>query len=308
MLLSLISEVSLNYIELRTLQERLTIANANIAIQNDTYQLSLWRHEAGLVDALSVEQSLYNLESSRAMIPNLRYSISETINRIALLLGEHPGRLNEELEKTDEIPCPSLSIAIGIPADVIRRRPDIRRAERELARETAKIGVAMAEAYPKLSLTGSIGIETLALSGSSVTTKLITGGGFVTFPVFRAGAIRQNIEVQSAIQEQALIKYESVILNAIKEIEDALKSLLEENERKEILSSAVESAKSASDLALNKYRSGLSDFNSVLDSQRSLLALQDQLAQSKGLIAKNLIKLYKALGGGWESLSLAEKN
>jgi multidrug efflux system outer membrane protein len=185
----------------------------------------------------------------------------------------------------------------------LRRRPDVRRTEREFAAQTARVGVATADLYPKLSLSGSIGLEALSLNDLfSSATKTVTGGSLISWPIFRGGAIRQNIEVQSALQEQALIKYEAAVLSALEEAENALVAYAEEQGRSDVLRAAEEAAQKAAELAQQKYEAGLTDFNNVLEAQRSLLTFQDQLVQSKGTVTSNLIRLYKALGGGWKSL------
>lgn len=307
-LVSLRSEIALNYISLRTYQSRLAIAEANLSIQNETYQISNWRHQAGLSSELALEQARYNLESTRSQIPNLKTAVEEAMNRLALLLGEQPGSLHRELTEPASIPLAPSEIALGIPADILRQRPDIRRAERELAAQTARVGAAMADLYPKFSLSGSIGLESLSLGNLlSGGTKIIAGSSLLTLPIFRGGAIRQNIELQSALQEQALIKYESAILNALEEVENAIIAYTEEQKRRDALQEAENAAMKAAQLAMQKYTAGLSDFNDVLESQRSLLSFQDQLAQSNGNIIMNLIRLYKALGGGWKSIHIDNK-
>jgi multidrug efflux system outer membrane protein len=306
-LVSLLAEVALNYVEVRTYHDRVAVAEANISVQKETYQLTLWRYQAGLSDELAVQQARYNLESTQSQIPTLRTGIEEAMNRIAVLLGEQPGKVHEELNKSVPILSAPLKVAVGVPADVLRRRPDVRRTERELAAQTARVGVATADLYPKLSLSGSIGLEALSLNGLfSSATKTVTGGSLISWPIFRGGSIRQNIEVQSALQEQALIQYEAAVLSALEEVENALVAYAEEQDRRETLRAAEEAAQKASELAQHKYEAGLTDFNNVLEAQRSLLTFQDQLAQSNGTVITNLIKLYKALGGGWESLSPVE--
>jgi NodT family efflux transporter outer membrane factor (OMF) lipoprotein len=307
-LVSLLAEVALNYVEVRTYQARLASAQANLETQNETYQLTQWRNEAGLGDELAVQQALYNLVSTRSQIPSLRTGLEETINRIAVLLGEQPGRINEELTNPESIPVTPLSVAVGVPAEMLRRRPDVRQAERELASQTAQIGVAAAELYPRLSLDGSIGIEAGSLrnllrNASSSDTWTLSGGPRVSWAIFDAGRIRQNIQVQSALQEQALIQYEAVILGALEDVENALVSYAQEQQRREDLREATQAAQKAAELARNKYEAGLTDFNNVLDTQRSVLSFQDQLAQSNGTVTTNLIRLYKALGGGWTSMA-----
>jgi len=302
---SLLAEVALNYIEVRTFQARLAVAQANLEAQNETYQLTLWRYQAGLSDELSVQQARYNLENTRSQIPSLRTGLEEAMNRLAVLLGEQPGRVHEELNKPMPIPLTPLKIAVGVPADLLRRRPDIRRAERQLAAQTARIGVAMAELYPKFTLSGSIGLEALSLSNlSSSGLWSLSGGPRISWAIFKAGAIRQNIEVQSALQEQYLIAYEATVLSALEEVENALVAYAEEQQRRESLIEATQAAQSAVTLAQHKFRAGLTDFSNVLDAQRSLLSLQDQLIQSEGAVTSNLIRLYKALGGGWTAMPI----
>lgn len=307
-LVSLLAEVALNYIDFRTFQLRLTFAENNLETQNETYQLTVWRYEAGLSDELSVQQARYNRENTRASMPTLRTGKEEALNRIAVLLGEQPGKVHSLLEQQASIPIIPLKLAVGVPADVLRNRPDVRKAERELAAQSARIGVATADLYPKLTLSGSIGIETLKMSLQPTTqTWSSSFGPGITWAIFKAGAIRQNIEVQSALQEQYLIAYESAILNALEEVENALIAYDQEQQRQQILTKATEAAQKAADLTKYKYESGLTDFNNVLEAQRSLLTFQDQLAQSNGTVTSNLVRLYKALGGGWTSIDPAEK-
>jgi NodT family efflux transporter outer membrane factor (OMF) lipoprotein len=216
------------------------------------------------------------------------------------LLGLAPGALNGQLATRKPIPVTPLEVAVGVPAELLRRRPDVRRAERELAAQTARIGVATADLYPKFTLPGTIGLEALAAhnlfrSGSRVASV----AGTLSWSIFRGGAIRQNIEAQDALKEQALAKYEAVILTALEDVENALASYAEEQQRRTALSRATEAARVAAALARNQYASGLSDFQSVLDTERSLLSFQEQLVQSDGQVVSNLISLYKALGGGW---------
>ena len=311
-LVSLLAEVALNYVEVRTFQSRLDEAEASLEAQNETYQLTLWRYQAGLSDELATQQARYNLESTRSQIPTLRMGLDEAMNRIAVLLGEQPGKVHGELEKREPIPVTPLKAAVGVPADLLRRRPDIRRAERELAAQTARVGVATADLYPRFTLSGSIGLEALSLNNllsnlSSSDSWTLSGGPRISWAVFDAGAIRQNIEVQSALQEQALIQYEAAILGALEDVENALVSYAEEQHRRDDLHEATQAAQKAVELAQNKYQAGLADFSNVLDAQRSLLSFQDQMTQSNGTVTSNLIRLYKALGGGWTSMAADEK-
>jgi NodT family efflux transporter outer membrane factor (OMF) lipoprotein len=267
--------------------------------------LTEWRFEAGLVSALDVEQARSNVENTRASLPRLRTGIEEAKNRLALLIGGFPGAVEKQFSQRKAIPETPLEVAVGVPAETLRRRPDIRRAERQLAAQTARVGVATADLYPRLFLPGSIGLEALAthhlFASSSRAWSLVSS---VTWPVFRGGSIRQNIEAQNALQEQALQQYEATILAALEEVENALVAYAEEQERRQALAEATASARRAAELARDQYASGLIDFQSVLDSERSLLSAQDQFAQSQGQVTLNLISLYKSLGGGWTSLKV----
>lgn len=307
-LVTLIAEVALNYIDLRTMQSRIDVAENNLQTQSETCQLVLWQYQAGLSDGLAYQQATYNLETTRAQLPTLRTGREEAINRIAVLLGEQPGEVHQELQQQESIPTASLEVAVGVPADVLRHRPDVRRTERELAAQSARIGVATADLYPKFTLNGSIGLETLSLPGMPSThTNAMTGGPQVSWAIFKGGAIRQNIEIQTALQEQARISYEATILTALEEVENALTACAEEQLRKKHLQEATRAAVNAVELSQYKYQAGLTDFSNVLISERSLLSLQDQLAQSSGTVAANLVGLYKALGGGWETLEFDDR-
>jgi NodT family efflux transporter outer membrane factor (OMF) lipoprotein len=302
-LVTLLAEVAVNYCDLRTYQTRIDVAESSLNAQSETYQLTIWRSQAGLSDDLAVQQARYNLENTRSTIPTLRTGLEEAKNRIAVLLGEQPGAVHEKLDKRGTIPVASLKIAVGVPADILRRRPDVRKAERNLAAQTARVGVATADLYPKFKLTGSIGLEALSAENLfSSGSKFSSFGPSITLPIFDGGAIRKNIEVQSALQEQYLIAYEAAVLSAVEEVENALVAYAEEQRRRQSLLDATAAAKQAAELAQKKYSSGLADFTSVLDAERSLLSFQDSLAQSEGMVTTNLIRLYKALGGGWTPL------
>ncbi|MGB0129534.1 MAG: TolC family protein, partial [Rhodocyclaceae bacterium] len=191
--------------------------------------------------------------------------------------------------------------AVGIPADTLRRRPDVRRAERKLAAQTARIGVATAELYPKLSLLGSIGLEALLFSrlwGRDAVTQQLAASG--SWSLFDAGRVRRNIDVQNALQEQSLAAYEAAVLGALEDVENGLVAFTQEQDRRDALAAAVDAARQAERVARDRYEVGATDFQSVLDAQRSRLNLEDQLAASRGQVVANLVALYKALGGGWD--------
>jgi multidrug efflux system outer membrane protein len=305
-LVSLTAEVAINYVQLRTYQRRLVSAENNLQLQQEALDLTQLKFKTGLASGLDVDRAAYNLASTRAQIPNLQSGLDEIKNRLAVLLGEWPGEFTDILSAPAPIPASELEIGIGIPADLLRRRPDIRRAERVLAAQTAQIGAAKAEAYPSFNLQGSLGYESLALSGLISPANLAAGilSG-ISWPIFQGGAIRNNIKIQTALQEQALLDYETAIYQAVEEVENALYALAKEHERMRHLEVATKSAEEAADVALQQYETGLSDFQNVLETQRSLTNFQDQLAQSRGAATLDLISLYKALGGGWTPIDHA---
>lgn len=306
-LVTLLSEVALNYVDVRSYQARLAVAEANLASQSETYQLTFWHAQAGLTDELAVQQAGYNLENTRSQIPTLRTALEGSMNRIAVLLGEQPGHVHEELQKRGSIPTVPGKIGVGVPADALRQRPDVRKAERELAAQTARVGVATAELYPKLTLNGSIGLEAASLRNLFANpVRTTTFGPRISWPIFSGGSVRANIDVQSAKQEQAMLSYEGAVLNALQEVENALTAYAQEQDRVVSLDKSVQAAQTAAGLAQAKYQAGLADFTTVLDAQRSLYSFQDQLAQSRSNVVSDVVRIYKALGGGWQSLAPEE--
>ncbi|MGZ5729581.1 MAG: efflux transporter outer membrane subunit, partial [Burkholderiales bacterium] len=299
---SLVAEVALNYVEVRAFQARLAIARDNLASQSETLQLTQWRTEAGLATSLDVEQARADREQTRSQIPSLETGLAEAQHRIAILLGLAPGALSATLAAPAPIPTVSERIAVGIPADTLRQRPDVRAAERRLAAETARIGQTEAARYPSLALSGSIGLEALTLggigAGDALTRALVASIGGV---VFDAGRLRQQVEIQSAIQEQALVSYQAAVLTALEDVENALVSLANSREREGALISATEAARNAALLARDRYASGLTDFQTLLIAERTVRLLEDSLATTQADSASALIQLYKALGGGWPS-------
>ncbi|MCE5255546.1 MAG: efflux transporter outer membrane subunit [Spirochaetaceae bacterium] len=297
---SLAAEVALNYIDVRTLQERLAIVEENLKLQTETYELTTYRLKAGLVTQLDVDRAKTNMEETRAAVPTLVTRLAAARNRLSSLMGEYPGYADPQVADAKTLPMAPLEIALGVPAETLRRRPDVRNAERALAAQTARIGVATADLYPKLSLSGSIGIDASSFAGLfSANNRGASIGPRLTWNIFNAGAVRSNIEIQNAKQEQALLQYENTILLALEEAENAITAYVNEQKRARSLNDALLSAANSTSLALNQYQSGLIDFQNVLDAQRTLLSIKDNLAVSKGTVIANLVRLYKALGGGW---------
>jgi len=248
---------------------------------------------------LDEEQAQSTFQQTRAAIPVLQSNLVQAMNRLSVLTGDPPGSLEATLAERKPIPVAPLEIAAGVPADVLRRRPDIRNAERRLAAQTAEVGVATAALYPSLSLTGSITLQ--ALNASDVPNGFRTDrfGLSLNLPIFRGGALRQNLNAQNALVVQAVATYEATVLAAYEEVENALTASTNEHLRRDALQLGVESARRASDLALTQYNSGLVDFQTVLNADRQLITLEDSLAVSDGEVTANLVRLYKALGGGW---------
>ncbi|MBN2467673.1 MAG: efflux transporter outer membrane subunit [Deltaproteobacteria bacterium] len=299
-LITLVAEVALNYVEARTFQTRLTVAEANLSTQTETYSLATFRYDAGLTTRLDVEQATYTMNATRSQTPPLRSSFTEASNRLAVLLGTYPGAVEEKLSDPKPVPLAPFEIVVGVPAEVLRRRPDVRRAEREVAAQTARVGVATAEGYPSFTLPGSIGLEAFPFGDLfSLASRTFSIGPRFSWNIFDAGAVRHNIAVQDALQEQALIRYDAAILTALEDVENALTAYAQEQLRRTSLTEAAQAAQRAVDLARDQYSAGLIDFQNVLEAQRSLLSFQDQLATSEGSVTSNLIRLYKALGGGW---------
>ena len=304
-LTSLTAEVALNYIELRTYQQRLQVALNNIATQKKTYDLNNSRFKAGLIDELDLQQSLRNLEQTKAQVSGLEAAIRAAENNLSVLLGQVPGALREEFASVGVIPEVPVQVAVGIPAEAMRRRPDIRSAERLLAAQSARIGVATAELYPKLRLLGTIGLEALN-SGSDFfhsASQFWGIGPGVSWNVFQGKALRLNVDLQEEKYNEALLQYNAAILQAQQEIEDALTAYAKEQIREEHLAKAVEAARRTEWLARDRYNAGLVDFYNVLEAQRALLELEDELIQSKGEVAANMTRVYKALGGGWQGIA-----
>jgi NodT family efflux transporter outer membrane factor (OMF) lipoprotein len=295
----LLGDVALSYVGVRTAQSRLDFAERNLESQREALDITRWRAQAGLTTVLDVEQANTSYEQTRSQIPLLESSLVQNMNRLAVLTGQTPGGLKAALERRKPIPIAPVDIVAGVPADVLRRRPDIRSAERQLAAQTAQVGVATAALYPSLSLNGSISWQSLTASDVLDGFRNERSGLSLSLPLFTGGALRQQIKVQNALVDQALAAYESIVLAAYEEVENALDAWTSEQRRHQALVEAVASARRASELALVQYNSGLVDFESVLTSDRQLISLEDSLAVSDGEMTANLIRLYKALGGGW---------
>jgi NodT family efflux transporter outer membrane factor (OMF) lipoprotein len=303
-LVTLVSEVAINYIALRGDQQQIAIARDNLAAQQHSADVTQKRFSGGFASGLDVANAQAQVATTAAQIPLLQAAARQTIYSLGVLLGQQPQALLGELDQTEAIPRVPAAIPVGLPSDLLRRRPDIRRAEAQLHAATARIGVATADQFPRFSLTGSLGVEgDKASSLTNWSNRFWSVGPSVSWPLFDAGKIRANIRVQNAIQEQALLAYRSTVLTALSDVDSSLVAFAREQEHYKALSEAVAANRRAVDLATRLYADGQTDFLNVLTAQRSLYASQDALVQSSRAIATDLVSLYKALGGGWKSAS-----
>jgi NodT family efflux transporter outer membrane factor (OMF) lipoprotein len=300
-LVSLYAETALAYIAVRTAQERLRIAHANVDGQEDTLQLTKDRFAAGLVSALDVAQAESNLANTYSLIPTLERDLDQGLNRLAVLLGEHPGSLHDEIGPTAPLPEEPQDVATGLPTDLLRQRPDVRQAERQLAAQTAQIGVATADLYPSFGLSGFLGLEATSggdlLDGDSVSWNV---GLPIRWNIFSGGRIRSQIRAEEARTNQLLANYERTVLLALEESENAMVAYEKEVQRRARLEDSVAATQRSLNLVLTQYTAGLTDFQNVLDTQRTLLLREDELAVAEGIVIANLVRLYRALGGGWD--------
>lgn len=299
-LITLVSEVALNYVDLRGFQRRLAIARKNIDLQRQSAAITERLAVAGFQAGLDRANAISLVASSEAAIPSLEASERQTIYVLGVLLGREPGEMLEELSLPAEIPAAPAEVPIGLPSDLLRRRPDIRRADARLHAATARVGVATADLFPRFSLTGSLGVSgERPGSLTSGDNWQWSFGPSVTWPLFDAGRIRSNIAVQSASQEEALLAYRSTVLLALQDVETSLIALTKEQQRRLFLADAAAANRDAVELSNALYENGLIEFLEVINAQRSLFSSEDALVQSDRTIATNLISLYKALGGGW---------
>jgi NodT family efflux transporter outer membrane factor (OMF) lipoprotein len=305
-LVTLLSEVARNYIELRAFQQQIQIAKANMAAQQETLDITRIRFEAGLASQLDVARSEAQVQTTAAIIPLLESSARQSMHVLSVLMGKEPSALVVELSVESPIPSTPPEVPVGLPSELLRRRPDVRRAERQLAAATARIGVATSDLFPKFSLTGALGLTStkfsnLANSGSRFYS-IIPG---VSWPIFDFGRIKSNIAVQGAREEQAAIGYEQTVLRSLLDVENVLVAFAQEQEARERLVSAEAANRQAVDLSNQLYQQGLTDFLSVLQAQRDLFVSQEALVLSNRNVSSDLVALYKALGGGWEIESIA---
>ena len=310
-LVSLTSEVARTFIVLRTSEERLEVARENVKIQKRSLEIAEVRFKAGAVTELDVTQARSLLRSTEATIPGFETDIRQAKNALAILLGKLPGDVDAMLGGPGLIPEVPAEVAVGIPTELLRRRPDIRFAERRLAAQSAQIGFAKADLFPHFSLFGTLGFQTGDYTDSRSNNSKISdlfhkdsiaysaGAGF-NWDLFNYGRISNNVRVEDARFQELAVNYEDTVLRAAQEVEDAMVGFLNSQDAVTFLADAVKASKRSVDLSMIQYREGLTDYQRVLDTQRFLSDQQDQLVFTTGSVDLNLVAMYKALGGGWE--------
>lgn len=313
-LVTLTGEVARTYVLVRTFEERLKIARENVKIQRRSLQIAEARYQGGAVTELDVVQARSLLRDTESIIPRLEASLRQSKNAMATLLGKFPGEIDGMIAESRTIPRAPAEVAVGIPAELLRRRPDIQVAERQVAAQSPLIGRAKADLYPQFSLFGSIGFRASnggntqagGRGGSSLGDLFdgdsieFIGGPAITWDIFQYGRIKNRVRVQDARFQQLVINYQETVLRAYREVEDAMVGFLRKQEEVGFLEDSVKASKRSVDLSLIQYREGLVDYQRVLDSQRFLAQEQDLMTSAMGEVATNLIAMYKAMGGGWE--------
>jgi len=315
-MVTLTAEVARSYILIRTLSEQIRLSEESAAIQERSLEIAENRFDGGLVTELDVQQARTLLANTRAAIPRYRADYRKAQNALSILLGTPPRDLSAQLNVAGQtgIPQPPAEIAVGVPADLLRRRPDIRLAEQQAAAQSALVGVTKADLYPHFSLIGSIGLQAsdspLTHEGGSSLSDLFSSNSFtyftgpsLTWNLLNYGRIKNQVRVQDARLQQLIVNYQNTVLNASREVEDAMNGFLEDKIQAGYLAEAVVSSKRSVDLSSLQYSEGLTDYQRVLDAQRGLTRDQDTLARVQGSVAINLVNMYKALGGGWQQRS-----
>jgi len=298
--ITLLSELASTYIEIRGFQHRMTLSKKDIYIQKELLALAESRFSAGLDSEVEPQQVRFNLEESEAILPELETNYRRAIHRMAVLLGKSPESLHSDFDEQRAIPVSIAAIPIGLPSDLLRRRPDIRQAERTLAAATANIGSAIADLFPRFSLLGSFGFESNRTNNwFKSRSRTWSVGPNMQWPIIYFGRIRANIQVQNAKQQQALFDYEQTILTSLEDVENALVSYYKEDERVDRFEKQVSSATRTYELTRDRYISGLVDFSALLDADRARVSAENNLVDSTQALSTNLVALYKSLGGEW---------
>jgi outer membrane protein, multidrug efflux system len=298
-LVTLVSEVAVNYVQLRGFQQEIVIAQNNLNSQRQSAAVVRKRFEGGFVSALDMANADAQVATTLSQIPTLETSAQQAIYNIAVLLGQQPASLLDELTPASSIPVTPPDVPTGLPSQMLRRRPDIRRAEAQIHSATAQIGVATADLFPKFNLAGSMNFSAHGSQSMRWDTRTWSFGPSATWEIFNTGRVSANIEVQKALQQQSVLTYHKTVLTALQDVENALIAYSNEHQRNAALIDAVTANRKAVELSTKLYTEGQIEFLNLLDAQRSLFGSEDSLVQSNRNLSTNLIALYKALGGGW---------
>jgi NodT family efflux transporter outer membrane factor (OMF) lipoprotein len=302
------AEVAANYIQMRAYEERLHLARKNVDLQTETLRIVTLREQQGLVTELDVQQATAILGGTEAMIPVLETARRRTQNRLCVLLGEPPHLQSALVQSPGAIPVPPEGVVVGIPAEVLSRRPDVRQAERQAAAQSARIGIAEAEFYPHIAITGTIGLQA-EKSNQLFQSDSIAGaiGPGIRWNILNYGRIKNNVRAQDALFQQAILNYRDTVLRANEEVENGIVGFLNEQTRVKSLTKSMQAAVRSVEIALRQYEKGMISYQPLLESQRAVVQQQDALAESRGTVGLQMVGLYKALGGGWRTrLPVAE--
>jgi NodT family efflux transporter outer membrane factor (OMF) lipoprotein len=300
-LVSLLAEIARNYIQLRMNQQLQQVTLANLHSQEETLQLVQIRQQAGLISNVDIAQSESQLASIKAQLPIYVTAEKQAVHAIALLLGQTPDKLPAQLKNTTALPLSNDQGLADLPSELLHRRPDIRMAERKLAASSAEIGIAITELYPKINLSAFLGLQNLRITDFNPLGKSWSTAATLTLPIFNWGRLQTNIKVKEVLNEQAFISYQSTILTAFKEVEDALVAYLQEKQRTQALAEQITAQQLLINLATERYRKGLNTYLEVLDAQRGVYAAEREQLESWAKQSLQLVALCKALGGGWQT-------
>jgi multidrug efflux system outer membrane protein len=299
-MITLTADVAQDYLNVRSYQQQLKVTRQNLVKYRQTYDMTVAKRNSGLATDLDAQQALETVESTEATIPTLDTSLQQAYNAISVLLAEKPGSVDAELAEAKPIPVVPPEVAVGIPTDLIRRRPDIRQAERTYAAQWNQVGVAKANLYPTFTLTGTFMFTASKLLDVFDPSNLESSiAGSVSQTLINRRALKAQVRMQNAVLDQDEIAYESTVLGAIQDVENALKSFSAEQERRKSLAGAADAAENAAEMSRQLYAGGLKDFLTVLVSERTELSAQNSLVQSDANVATDLVQLYKVMGGGW---------
>ena len=300
-MVSLTAEVALDYVNLRSYQSQIAVTQSNLAKYRETYEMTLAKRDSGLTSDLDVAQALETVQSTEATIPTLEINLQQTKNALAILLAQRPGSLDSELSEVKPLPVIPTEVAVGIPGDLVRRRPDVRGAERQVVAQSLRVGVAKANLYPTFTLSGTFLFSAQNILNVLTPASLAsTVAGSISQTILNRRSLKGKLKLQNALLDQYEISYESTLLGAVKDVENSLHAFGQDQVRRKSLASAAQSAEQAAEISHELYSSGLKDFLTVLDSERTMLTVQNNLVQSDAAVDTDLIQIYKALGGGWK--------